>query len=90
MTKRRKPSACELVAGALNQMGVPSDDGSPWTEDMVAAIYDRMKPMTDAIMRDGDPKLVNALLGPGSMAKEMWPAVEQQAAKHGLKAKPTH
>jgi hypothetical protein len=83
--RRPKPTACELVAAALNEKGVPSDHGGPWTEDDVAKIYDRMAPLTNVLMQDRE---FTAAMQP--TMNEMWPAIEKQAAKHGLKAKPSH
>jgi hypothetical protein len=40
-----KPTAAAIVAQALNLQGIESDDGEPWTEEKVAAIYDRFEPL---------------------------------------------
>ena len=83
--RRRKPSACELVAAALNEKGVPSDHGGPWTENDVVEIYGRMSSLTNILMQDREFATV---MQPA--IDQLWPAVENQAAKRGLRAKPTH
>lgn len=83
--RRRRPTGSELVAAALNEKGVPSDHGGPWTEDDVAEIYDRVAPLTHILMQHRE---FASAMQPAINA--MWPAVEKLAVKYGLKAKPTH
>jgi hypothetical protein len=57
-----EPIAARIVAEALNRAGDKSNDGKPWTEEKVAAIYDGMPAWVHELLRQGKNPL-DELLG---------------------------
>jgi hypothetical protein len=52
-----EPTAARIVAAALNRAGVESDDGTPWTEEKVAAIYKGMPEGVFDLLEDANEML---------------------------------